>query len=496
MQRLDELLGRGAPDALALVERDRRLTYAELDARVSAVAGALAARVAPGDRVAVWLPKSIECVVLLFAIARAGAVMVPVNPVLKGQQVGHILGDSGAALLVTHRARAAGLSDAPCPVLLLEADWDGLLAGGPVPADAPGGDALAALLYTSGSTGRPKGVMVTHSNLLTGARSVAAYLGTDASDRVLSVLPLSFDFGFSQLTTAFLSGAAVVLLDYLTPRDVVQACARHGITQLAAVPPLWVQLAAQEWPAEALAPLRTLSNSGGRLPVPTVRALRALFPAARLHLMYGLTEAFRSSTLPPELADSHPASIGCAIPNAEILVVRPDGSLAADGEPGELVHCGPLVTKGYWRDAARTAERFRPAPPCSRLGGLAVWSGDTVVRDADGLLTFVGRADETIKTMGTRVSPTEIEELAHQSGAVAQVVAFGVADEVAGQRIRLVASPAAGLDAAGAEAQLMAHFRREAAPFMHPAAIVWLDVLETSANGKLDRSGLRERFGA
>jgi acyl-CoA ligase (AMP-forming) (exosortase A-associated) len=496
VQRLDQLLACGAPDALALVERDRRLTYAELDARVSAVAGALAARVAPGDRVAVWLPKSIECVVLLFAIARAGAVMVPVNPVLKGQQVGHILADSGAVLLVTHRARAAGLSDAPCPVLLLEADWAGLLAGGPAPVAAPGGDTLAALLYTSGSTGRPKGVMVTHANLLTGARSVAAYLGTQADDHVLSVLPLSFDFGFSQLTTAFLSGAAVVLLDYLTPRDVVQACARHGVTQLAAVPPLWVQLAAQDWPAEAVAPLRTLSNSGGRLPVPTVRALRALFPAARLHLMYGLTEAFRSTTLPPELVDSHPTSIGRAIPEAEILVVRPDGSLADDGEPGELVHCGPLVTLGYWQDPARTAERFRPAPPCSQLGGMAVWSGDTVVRDADGLLTFVGRADETIKTMGTRVSPTEIEELAHQSGAVAQVVAFGVADDVAGQRIRLVASPAVGLDAAGAEAQLMAHFRREAAPFMHPAAIVWLDALETSANGKLDRTALRERFGA
>ena len=496
MDRLDELLAWRVPGAVALVERDRRLTYAELDAQVSAVAGALAGRIAPGDRVAVWLPKSIECVVLLFAIARAGAVMVPVNPVLKGQQVAHILADSGAALIVTHRARAAGLPEASCPVLLLEADWPALLAGGAPSDEAPGGDRLAALLYTSGSTGRPKGVMVTHANLLAGARSVASYLGTGADDHVLSVLPLSFDFGFSQLTTAFLSGACVVLLDYLTPRDVVQACARHGVTQLAAVPPLWVQLAAQDWPAEARAPLRTLSNSGGRLPVPTVRQLRALFPEARLHLMYGLTEAFRSTTLPPELVDAHPASIGRAIPDAEILVVRPDGTLAADGEPGELVHCGPLVTQGYWRDPARTAERFRAAPPCSRLGGMAVWSGDTVVRDGDGLLTFVGRTDETIKTMGTRVSPTEIEELAYQSGAVAQVVAFGVADDVAGQRIRLVAAPAAGLDAATAEAQLMAHFRREAAPFMHPAAIVWLDALETSANGKLDRTSLRERFGA
>jgi acyl-coenzyme A synthetase/AMP-(fatty) acid ligase len=257
-----------------------------------------------------------------------------------------------------------------------------------------------------------------------------------------------------------------------------------------------VQLAAQDWPSHAVAPLRTLSNSGGRLPVPTVRRLRSLFPAARLHLMYGLTEAFRSTTLPPELVDSHPDSIGRAIPDAEILVVRPDGTLTYNGEPGELVHCGPLVTQGYWQDPVRTAERFRPAPPAARLGGMAVWSGDTVVRDADGLISFVGRADETIKTMGTRISPTEIEELAYQSGAVAQAVALGVADEVAGQRIRLVAAPAAGLDPAAAEAQLMAHFRKEAAPFMHPAAVVWLDALATSANGKLDRAALRERFGA
>jgi acyl-CoA synthetase (AMP-forming)/AMP-acid ligase II len=276
---------------------------------------------------------------------------------------------------------------------------------------------------------------------------------------------------------------------------VVQACQRHAITQLAAVPPLWVQLAALEWPGDAVAQMRTLSNSGGRLPVPTVRQLRALFPAARLHLMYGLTEAFRSTTLPPELVDAHPASIGRAIPDAEILVVRPDGSLTADGEPGELVHAGPLVTLGYWQDAARTAERFRPAPPASAYGGTAVWSGDTVVRDADALLTFVGRADETIKTMGTRVSPTEIEELAHQSGAVAQAVALGIADEAAGQRIRLIARAADGLSEAEAEARLRAFFKREAAPFMQPAGVVWLAALPVSANGKLDRATIRERFG-
>ncbi len=495
MSRLDRLLDRGAAGDVALVAGDRVLDYAGLRAEVAAVAGGLAARIEPGDRIVIWLPKSPEAVVALLAVGRAGGVAVPANPALRPAQVTHLLADSGAALLLTHAARAGGLVEPPCPVLTLEADWAGLAAGTDPGDGAPGGEALAMLLYTSGSTGRPKGVMVTHSNLLTGAASVAGYLGTRADDRVLAVLPLSFDFGLSQLTTAFHAGARAVLLDYLAPRDVVLACERHAITQLAGVPPLWMQLAGQAWPEGAIAPMRTLSNSGGRLPVPTVRALRRLFPAARLHLMYGLTEAFRSTTLPPDLADAHPDSIGRAIPGAEVLVVRPDGSLTADGEPGELVHMGPLVSKGYWRDPGRTAERFRPAPPASKVGGLAVWSGDTVVRDADGLLRFVGRADETIKTMGMRVSPTEVEELAHGSGAVAEAVALGIEDAAAGMVIRLLAVPAAGLEPGEAEGRLRAHFRQAAPAFLQPAGIVWLDALPRAPNGKLDRAALRAAHG-
>lgn len=496
--RIDALLQRPPAEALALISHDRSITYGALDQQVSTVAADLGRSVAPGDRIALWLPKSLEYVALFFGILRAGAVAVPVNPALRAAQLQHVLDDSGVSLLITHRARAASLTDAPCPVRLLEDCSDLFTAKATTGAqltDTPGGHALAALLYTSGSTGRPKGVMVSHANLLIGARSVASYLGTQADDRVLAVLPLSFDFGLSQLTTAFHAGATAVLLDYLAPRDIVDACERHAITQLAAVPPLWMRAVELEWPEAVRARMRCLSNSGGRLPVPVVRRLRSLFPDARLHLMYGLTEAFRSTTLPPELADARPDSIGRAIPDAEVLVVRPDGVLTDDGETGELVHCGPLVTGGYWQDPVRTAERFRPAPAASVLGGMAVWSGDRVRREADGLLFFVGRDDETIKTMGTRVSPTEIEELAHASGVVADVVALGVADELAGHLIRLVASVASGTDSATAEKKLRRHFRQQAASYMMPHDIVWLSALPVSANGKLDRAAIHKEHG-
>jgi acyl-CoA ligase (AMP-forming) (exosortase A-associated) len=489
--RLDALLKRGERDAPALVGREGIVTHGELDALVDRVAAGLMARIAPGDRVALWLPKTIELVAALFAVSRAGGVAVPVNPVLKAPQVRHILADSGASLLISHGPRAA-LLDSPVSTLLIERDWQQLAADPPATFPAEGSHALALLLYTSGSTGAPKGVMVTHSNLLVGARSVASYLETAEDDRVLAVLPLSFDFGLSQLTTAFHAGASAILLDYLAPRDVLRAVVQHGATQLAAVPPLWMQLADLDWPKTTS--LRTLSASGGRMPLPLVHALRSRLPEARLHLMYGLTEAFRSTTLPPALVDLHPDSIGRAIPEAEVLVVRADGSPTADGEPGELVHCGPLVTLGYWGDEERTAQRFRPAPPHSHYGGTAVWSGDTVSRDRDGLLRFVGRADEMIKTMGTRVSPTEVEEIALRSGAVAAAVALGIADEAAGQRIRLVAV-AAG-NAEDAEAVLRAAFRMEAPAWMAPSDIRFVPALPMSPNGKIDRAQVRLEHGA
>jgi acyl-CoA ligase (AMP-forming) (exosortase A-associated) len=469
---------------------------------VSRLAGWLAAQAEPGarpgnrvaTRIATWAAKGELTCLAPLACARAGLVHVPINPLLKRAQVAHILADSGARLLLATPARLATLEpgDVPAACATL-GEGDALAAAatarplGPSTADPAH---LAAILYTSGSTGRPKGVMLSHANLWLGAEAVATYLQLQPDDRALAVLPLSFDYGQNQLLSHWYAGASAVPLDYLTPRDVVKAIARHQVTTLACVPPLWVQLAEIDWPAEAATPLRRLTNSGGALTVDLVRRLRAQFPQARLYAMYGLTEAFRSTFLDPALVDSHPTSMGKAIPLAEILVINDAGAVAAENEEGELVHCGPLVAQGYWQDPERTAERYRPAPAASIYGGIAVWSGDRVRRDAEGLLYFVGRRDAMIKSAGNRISPQEVEDAAVATGLVAEAVALGIPDLRLGQAVHLVVRPAPGVDPDHAEAELPRALARDLPNFMQPRVIHWREVMPVSPNGKLDRTGL------
>ena len=501
-QPIDRVL-RGAPDDVALIDREGAMTFAEAEATVDAMAGWLREQgLAPGDRVATWLPKTRAACLMPLAATRARLVHVPVNPALRRAQVAHILSDSGARLLLTQDVRAATLEAGDVPAGCDVVDEATLRHAGLEPASitpqalspmeswAPAqgrGDGdpqdLAQILYTSGSTGRPKGVMLSHANLWLGAVSVAHYLKLTPADRVLAVLPLSFDYGQSQLLGTWYAGANVAPLDYLTARDVVKAVERYEATTLAGVPPLWVQLLEADWPADTAARLQRLTNSGGALTLRLVRGLRARFARADLYAMYGLTEAFRSTFLDPALIDAHPDAMGRAIPFAEVMAVRLDGSRAASGEPGELVHAGPLVAQGYWRDPDRTAQRFRPAPIWSTSGGTAVWSGDTVTQGADGLFRFVGRDDEMIKSAGNRISPQEVEEAVLAGGEAREAVAIGAPDERLGQAIVVVLAG----DPAGDEA-LRARLKRDLPSFMQPARYVWRDALPKNANGKLDRA--------
>ncbi len=510
------------PAAPALTYGSQTLDYAALDAAVAGFAGGLVRAGLPrAARVGIYLEKRVETVVASFGAPAAGCVFVPMNPLLKPDQVAFIARDCGVRVLVTSPERLALVAPAlaDCTALTDIVTTEPVAA----PPALPRGVALhswadwcaaaattghrvidsdmVAILYTSGSTGRPKGVVLSHRNMVAGAKSVASYLGNHRGDTLLAALSLSFDAGFSQLSTAFHSGARVVLLNYLLPRDVLKVMAREQVTGLTAVPPLYIQLSQLAWPEEISQHLRYFANTGGRMPRDTLQALRQRVPQARPFLMYGLTEAFRSTYLPPEEVDRRPDSIGRAIPNAEILVLRDDGTECGPDEPGELVHRGALVSLGYWGDAGKTAERFKPLPAALAgrdaalpLPEMAVYSGDTVRRDAEGFLYFIGRRDEMIKTSGYRVSPTEVEEVLYATRRVGECVAFGVDHATLGQVIQVIASAVDGsaqLDTAA----LLADCRQRLPAYMVPAGVEpAAGPLPRNPNGKIDRQLLATQW--
>lgn len=509
-----ELITHGAsvaPGRVALRDGGREVAYAALAAEIELAANLyLGLGLDRRDRVAVYMDKRTETVVAMFGAAAAGGVFVPVNPLLKPEQVSHILKDCNVRILVTTLERLdllrpvlAGCHDLRCVVVISEQapphidgisciNWSERTGAPRRPAHRVIDGDMAAILYTSGSTGKPKGVVLSHRNIVAGAQSVSQYLENRPEDRILSVLPLSFDYGLNQLTTAFRVGACAVLMNYLFPRDVIRAVEREQITGLAAVPPLWVQLAQLDWPAGIDAHLRYITNSGGAMPTSTLAALRTRLPKTRPYLMYGLTEAFRSTYLPPDEVDRRPDSMGKAIPNAEIMVVREDGTPCAPGEPGELVHRGVHVALGYWNDPDKTAERYKLAPgqPAGLpIPEMAVWSGDTVKMDDEGFLYFIGRRDEMIKTSGYRVSPTEVEEVVYATELVTEVAAVGVAHPVLGQAVVLVIYLADRNESTGEK--LMDECKRQLPAFMVPARIVSRDEpLPRNPNGKIDRKKL------
>lgn len=499
------------PHARALGFNKQWLTYAELQQQVQQLATSLLTRgLQTQQRVAIYLPKCIENVVGMFATSAARAIFVPINPVLKAPQVGHILTDCQASILITSYQRwqqlAGSLPRSVQQVVITDLpeqqhqpgiiSWQDLLqqAGSVTRTNGMETD-IAAIFYTSGSTGKAKGVVLSQRNMLLGAQSVAQYLESKSSDRLLAVQPLSFDYGFSQLSIAFSSGASCYLMEYLFPQDIIKTIAEQQITSLALVPPLWIKLAELTWPDNATQHLRYFTNTGGAMPQATLGKLRNIFPNAKPYLMYGLTEAFRSCYLPPDDVDRKPGSFGKAIPNAEIWVLDQQGRPCAANEPGELVHAGPLVSMGYWNNPQKTSDRFKPLPFAhSEVSQqhMAVWSGDIVTRDEEGFLYFIGRNDDMIKTSGYRLSPLELEEHIYQSGMVSEAIALGLPHPQLGQAIMLLLVPHAGREVC---LQSIKHIcQQQLANYMQPHAICIEDNFARNPNGKIDRNRLTAKY--
>jgi len=451
------------PDDTALQSKRQKLTYREvLEESRKFADGLVEIGVRVGDRVAILLPNSIEAVVSIYAISMIGGVFVPINPLLRPRQVSHVVRDCGALVLVcqgkyldslteefqvdasTIMISVGGVSP-QSPTKYIQGPiigWEELSAVRRSDGSRRGvkSSDIAGLMYTSGSTGKPKGVVLSHENLVDGARIVSEYLGNNRSDKIVSALPFSFDYGLSQVSTAFYAGATLVVTAYKLPRAFLSDVEELGVTAIAGVPTMWNQLSRQSWSRNIAANLRYITNSGGKLSVAIARQLAQALPQTKIFLMYGLTESFRSTYLDPEQTLVRPNSIGKPIDGVRIDILKEDGSECGAGEPGELVHSGALVAKGYWNDPQMTRLRFKPLPQSlcdSDDLTPAVWSGDLVKRDSEGYLYFIERSDALIKSAGFRISPTEIEDVVLATGVIEQVVAVGLDDPELGQVVTL-----------------------------------------------------------
>jgi acyl-CoA synthetase (AMP-forming)/AMP-acid ligase II len=455
----------------------------------------MAIGLSPGDRVATWMPNSVEMLVATMAVFRAGATLVPINVRSHDSDTVHILQAAEVRVVLTRGAPP------PLPSGITTVDLTSWISrvDDPVheardlvrPAIPRDPDALAVLFYTSGSTGRPKGVMITHRAMMHGIDSVCTYLPIGPTDRLGAVLPMTFDAGLNAVLAGLHAGAMIVLLSYVFPRSLADDLARHGVTGMVAVPQIYHALARCD--SARLPDMRFCASTGGRMDPGLVDELSDLMPHMRFTVMYGLTEAFRATALDPADFPTHRGSIGKAIPHAEVRIVREDGSEADAGEVGEIVQMGQLLGQGYWRAPEATAERYRPAPAAfgHRAGEPAVFSGDLGWRDEEGFLYFAGRKDRLIKSRGFRIAPEQIERALVEHGGTGSVHVIGIEDEALGQRI--VAFLEVRDRALPDDASLRLRLRPHLASYMIPDEFVRVAEFPLNGNGKPDGRSLMLR---
>jgi acyl-CoA ligase (AMP-forming) (exosortase A-associated) len=462
------------------------------------------------ERIAILLDKSIDQAIAYFAVSQAGGISLFVNPVLKKEQVEHILADSSATFLIcTGKEWQKYGIEAHVTIIYMDEGTHSLREGGHAwhefraasadvyPRDLQISDDMAHIIYTSGSTGRPKGIVLTHRNLMEGAEIVCTYLNITSSDRIISVLPFNFDYGLNQMTSSILHGATLVLHKFFLPTDLLKVLEAEKITGFAGMNPIWVKIFNENIKLTRtydFSHLRYITNSGGKVPVSIIEKMRKFFPQTDIYLMYGLTEAFRSTYLPPQELEKRPTSMGKAIPNVEIFVVNEKGEECKPGEVGELVHRGALISRGYWNDPEKTAQVFRKnllLRGQDHLNDVVVYSGDLVKKDEEGFLYYVSRRDEMIKTMGYRVSPTEVEETLHRIDGVADVVTFGKEIETGDQIVVAVIQ----LNSSYIEKnELLTHAKKYLPDYMLPREVYFEKELPKTANGKIDRSLLKRKY--
>lgn len=512
---LHEYLERNAarcPDKTALVFKDRRLTWAEVDALASRIASLLASLgVVRGDRVMIVLDNSVEAAAALFGVLRAGAIFTIVNPQTKTDKLVYLLNDCRCRVVIIdrllERVYQAAFPAAPHLEAALIVRDEGKAEGGrlahvrlesferavaaasrsplacrTIPTD------LAGIVYTSGSTGDSKGVMLTHTNMVMAAESITTYLRNVPDDVVIGLLPMSFDYGLYQwLMVNQFGGTLVLEQSFAYPMAIINLIEKEKVTGLPVVPTIVSILRQYEAKGLRLEGVRYVTNTAAALAVSHIETLKRLCPGARIYSMYGLTECKRVCYLPPEDLDRKPTSVGIPMPNMEVFVLDPQGNEVPPETVGELVIRGPHVMRGYWEKPQVTAEWLKPG---KLPGEMWLWSGDAFKRDAEGYLYFIGRKDDIIKTRGEKVSPREVENVLYSLAGVQDVAVVGEPDEILGQAIHAYLTLHEGTEYT--TAQVVHHCAAHLEGFMVPKKVTFLSSMPKTTSGKVKKTGIAE----
>jgi acyl-coenzyme A synthetase/AMP-(fatty) acid ligase len=499
------------PSKTAIVVEGKSYTYGERCESSQKLASVLVARgLNRGDRVAIYMDNTWPCVVSIYAVVMAGGVFLLINPQTKVKKLVFLLRDSGACILLTD----GHLSTVFLPALAEINDLLAVLISGNITdtIESSGFDFvsfreaventellnlprvtipndLVALIYTSGSTGFPKGVMQTHQAMTFSTWSLLEYLRLSENDRILLVLPIAFDYGLYQLLMSVRLGATLIIERSFTfPQQVYNRLLAEEVTVFPAVPTIYsMMISSYKKKIFSFPSVTRITNTAAVLAADYIPWLKKIFPNALIYKMYGLTECKRVSYLEPELIDSHPTSVGKAIPGTEIFLLSEDGELVENGGEGILYVRGPHTMVGYWNQPEKTREMIKPG---KIPGEKILCTHDTFRMDKEGLFYFVGRNDEIIKSRGEKVSPVEVENMLNSLLGVKESAVIGVFDEVLGKAIKayIVLEAGCELNERGIRKMCFSHLEN----YMVPKYIKFVDVLNKTANGKIDKKKLSE----
>jgi len=500
-----EVTARSFANSTAISEPDRHISFKELQTEAEVCATRLQALgISSGDRCIIFLPNSISTAVVLLAIWRVGGIPVLLNDQSPVTHLQHACKKTQSKLIVTARQISPFENDSN-----IYRVTDNKLPGMDVSAtvvahrsdETTVSNSLpdpASIIFTSGSSGLPKGVMQSHNTLINCCSNVASLLDLRRHDRILCPVPWSFDYGFGQLLSTLLLGITHVLPGSSNPFDVCQSIEKHQPTVLSGVPSLFANMVLGVSPIATtdVSSIKLVTSTGSAMSEVVFKKLSAIFIKARFSLNYGLTETYRSASLPVNLADKHPAAVGFAAPGVRIIILKQDKSEADVNEVGEIVHCGAGVFIGYWGDQSATQKVLRKLPESLQhriTDEPVVFTGDLGYRDKNGILYIKGRKDRQIKSMGVRVCPDEIEKCLTSHASITEAAVVASKHDIYGEIITaIVVLGSARVRKDSLPGLLRRHCKEKISAYMTPRRFICMKELPKTVSGKVDYVRLRK----